>query len=151
MTDLREHPELEEFLAECEEHGSVTTLELEAFAIALDLEDDDLSALRAQLVERNVEILESASADRFEESSGGGEASDAGDALGLLLRRASRYRLLTARGGGAREADRARRRGGEGADDELEPRLVVSIAKRYQRQMPLLDLVQKDDRSESGG
>ena len=59
MSDLREHSELEEFLAETEERGTVTTSELEALAVSLDLEDDELASLRGQLAERNVEIIQS--------------------------------------------------------------------------------------------
>ena len=145
MSDFREHPELEEFLAETEERGTVTTSELEALAARLDLEDDELKALRAQLAERNIEILESAEGDRDEELSGSSEGSDVGDALGLFLRRAAQYRLLTA----AEEVALAKRieRGDAAAKTLMmnsNLRLVVSIAKRYQRQgIPLLDLVQE--------
>ena len=63
----------------------------------------------------------------------------------MFLRRASQYRLLTA----AEEVALAKRieRGDASAKARMmnsNPRLVVSIAKRYQRQgIPLLDLVQE--------
>ena len=68
-----------------------------------------------------------------------------GDALGLFMERAGRYRLLTA----AEEVDLAKRieRGDAAAKERMinaNLRLVISIAKRYQgRGVPLGDLVQE--------
>jgi RNA polymerase primary sigma factor len=69
----------------------------------------------------------------------------AGDSLTLFMNRVGRYPLLTA----AEEVALAKRieRGDRGAKERMinsNLRLVISIAKRYQRQgLPLLDLVQE--------
>jgi RNA polymerase primary sigma factor len=129
------------FLEEAEERGTIEESELEAFAAEHDLADEELAALRAELEEREVEVLVP------EPKTPAHEASPhvSTDSLTLLMRDAGRYRLLTA----ADEVELAKRveRGDLGAKERMinsNLRLVISIAKRYQGHgVPLGDLVQE--------
>jgi RNA polymerase primary sigma factor len=119
---------------------------LEALALEHDLDDGDLTALRAELEERDVEVTDPAPAEPVEdEPARGAEAFASTDALTLFMNRAGRYPLLTA----ADEVALAKRieRGDEAAKERMlnsNLRLVISIAKRYQgRDLPLLDLIQE--------
>ena len=146
MTGFTDNPELEAFFAEIEERGSVAVSELEAFALVAELDDHDVAAMRIELEERNVEILEVIAEEDLDGASfDDAVLSGAGDALQLFLNRASEHRLLTA----AEEVALAKRiERGDATAKELminsNLRLVVSIAKRYQRRgISLLDLIQE--------
>jgi len=133
---------------EAEELGSVDETILEAFAVANELEAEDLAELRAELDAKGIEVVpaeeeaESAPASRILAEA---EASGATDSLSLFMNAAGRYKLLTA----AEEVALAKRiERGDAAAKELminsNLRLVVSIAKRYQgHDVPLLDLIQE--------
>jgi RNA polymerase primary sigma factor len=133
---------------EAEELGSVDETILEAFAVANELEAEDLAELRAELDAKGIEVVpaeeeaESAPASRILAEA---EASGATDSLSLFMNAAGRYKLLTA----AEEVALAKRiERGDAAAKELminsNLRLVVSIAKRYQgRGMQLGDLIQE--------
>jgi RNA polymerase primary sigma factor len=134
------------FLDEVEERGAVDEAELEAFALEHDLDEDELTALRAELEAREVEIvIPPAPEPAVEATPDPGAVVGAGDSLTLFMNRAGRYRLLTA----ADEVALAKRvERGDAAAKELminsNLRLVISIAKRYQgRDVPLLDLIQE--------
>jgi RNA polymerase primary sigma factor len=132
------------FLDEVEARGAVDEAELEAFALEHDLDEDELTALRAELEAREVEIVTPPAHEPVEASPDPGVVG-AGDSLTLFMNRAGRYRLLTA----ADEVALAKRvERGDAAAKELminsNLRLVISIAKRYQgRDVPLLDLIQE--------
>jgi len=131
------------FLEEAEENESIEETVLEAFAHEHDLDEDELAELRAELEARDVEIVARAP----EQPAASGEAHHVSttDALSLFMHRAGRYPLLTA----ADEVALAKRveRGDLEAKELMinsNLRLVISIAKRYQRKdLPLLDLVQE--------
>src|SRR5919201_979430 len=142
------------FLDEAEELGTIEESALEALAHEHDLDEEELAALRAELEAREVEIVEPAAPEAAEPEPAPARAPEpetepvavgAGDSLTLFMNRVGRYPLLTA----AEEVALAKRieRGDRGAKERMinsNLRLVISIAKRYQRQgLPLLDLVQE--------
>src|SRR5436309_5583564 len=130
-------------LDEAEERGTIEETVLEALALEHELEDEELAALRAELEEREVEILAPAAPVRVEREPEPAVGST--DALTLLMHNVGRYPLLTA----AEEVALAKRveRGDREAKERMinsNLRLVISIAKRYQnRNLPLLDLFQE--------
>jgi RNA polymerase primary sigma factor len=131
------------FLEDAEEHESIDEAALEAFALEHDLDEEDLVELRAELEAREVEIV----TPPADEPTAPAQPHTAAptDALSLFMHRAGRYPLLTA----AEEVALAKRveRGDAEAKERMinsNLRLVISIAKRYQRKdLPLLDLVQE--------
>jgi RNA polymerase primary sigma factor len=136
------------FLEEAEENASIEETTLEAFAHEHDLDEEDLEELRAELEAREVEIVAPAPEPEAEDAPRAEVAAahpGRTDALSLFMHRAGRYPLLTA----AEEVALAKRveRGDAAAKERMinsNLRLVISIAKRYQRKdLPLLDLVQE--------
>jgi RNA polymerase primary sigma factor len=135
------------FVDEVEQLGAVDEATLEAFAVANEIEDEELSALRAELEENGVEIVpveieDEAPAPRVRAAA---EITGTTDSLTLFMNDAGRYPLLTA----AEEVALAKRveRGDRTAKERMinsNLRLVVSIAKRYQGSgMHLGDLIQE--------
>src|SRR5947209_7520365 len=130
------------FLDEVEERATVDEAELEALALEHDLDEDELTAPRAELEAGEVEIVTPPAPEPVDVDHG---VVGAGDSLTLFMNRAGRYRLLTA----ADEVALAKRvERGDAAAKELminsNLRLVVSIAKRYQGHgIPLGDLIQE--------
>jgi RNA polymerase primary sigma factor len=130
------------FLEEAEENASIEETALEAFALEHDLDDEELAEVRAELEAREVEIVAPAPQEPVAAAHAQPNPTDA---LSLFMHRAGRYPLLTA----AEEVALAKRveRGDAAAKERMinsNLRLVISIAKRYQRKdLPLLDLVQE--------
>jgi RNA polymerase primary sigma factor len=135
---------LHAFLEEARERGTVKTAELEALHVEHDLDEEAGDALRAALLEADVEIEADAPEGELELDLTPSQHGTT-ESLQLFLNGIGRYPLLTA----AEEVALAKRveRGDLDAKERMvnsNLRLVVSIAKRYRgHDLPLLDLIQE--------
>jgi RNA polymerase primary sigma factor len=131
-----------ELLQEAEDRGTIEEEALEALSHEHELDDEELTALRAELEARDVEIVAPVVSETAPVRH---EVLGSTDGLTLFMNRAGRFPLLTA----AEEVALAKRveRGDSAAKERMinsNLRLVISIAKRYQgRDLPLLDLIQE--------
>jgi RNA polymerase primary sigma factor len=129
------------FIEDAEERGTIAEEALEALAFEHDLDDEELAAVRAELESREVEITRELPA---RPAAAAPSEPLTTDSLTMFMNEIGRYPLLTA----AEEVELAKRieRGDAEAKARMincNLRLVVSIAKRYQRQgVSLGDLVQ---------
>ena len=134
------------FIEDAEERGTVAEEALDALAFEHDLDEDELAAVRAELDAREIEILDNPGRVALDSApvDAGPAALVTTDSLTMFMNEIGRYPLLTA----AEEVELAKRieRGDAEAKARMinsNLRLVVSIAKRYQRQgIALGDLIQ---------
>jgi len=151
--------ELRTFIDEVDEDGVIEATELEAKAVELELDDDELALLRAELESRGVEITAAAvdaeeldvDPDRADTAEPEAELRLEADLTGvtdsvtLFMSELGKHDLLTA----AEEVALAKRveRGDSAAKERMinsNLRLVVHIAKRYRgRGVPFGDLIQE--------
>ena len=130
-----------------EEAGCLNLSEFSGAIQELELDDDELEALYADLEERNISLTDDCGRTTATGATyvNGDLAVATTDSLQLFLNEAGRYPLLTA----AEEVELAKlvERGDQAAKDRMinsNLRLVVSIAKRYQGHgLSLLDLIQE--------
>jgi RNA polymerase primary sigma factor len=137
------------FLDDAEEDGVVTPAALEALALEHDLDEDEVTALRAELETRGVDVQDEAEDDSAEvhepDLSFDLTAGGVPDSLTQFMNQLGRYPLLTA----AEEVELAKRieRGDLKAKERMinsNLRLVVHIARRYTGHgVALGDLVQE--------
>jgi RNA polymerase primary sigma factor len=133
---------VERLLEEAAERGFVEEKDIQALADEHELTEDDLTALRAALEERDVVVREETPEETRPVAAA---VTGTLDPLQLFMDAAGRHKLLTA----ADEVALAKRieKGDLAAKEKMinsNLRLVVSIAKRYQgHDVPLLDLIQE--------
>jgi RNA polymerase primary sigma factor len=145
--ELTSRPEVAALIARGEERGCINLSELDELAQALELGDEDLYALEAQLEAHGIDISDDCGRSGVEPTTfrNGELAAATTDALQLFLNEIRRYPLLTA----DQEVELSKRieQGDLAAKERMinsNLRLVVSIAKKYQGQeLSLLDLIQE--------
>jgi RNA polymerase primary sigma factor len=134
-------------LEEGEEAGCLNLSQFSAAVQDLELDEDELEALYAELDTRGISLSDDCGRQSRADATyvNGDLATATTDSLQLFLNEAGRYSLLTA----AEEVELAKRveAGDPAAKDKMinsNLRLVVSIAKRYQGHgLSLLDLIQE--------
>ena len=147
---MTEKYELTPFIESAENDGVVDERSLASLALELELEDDEVAALRAELESRGVEIVAERDEDEDEtddelELRLEPDAAVPTDSLTLFMNEIGKHDLLTA----AEEVALAKRieRGDKAAKERMinsNLRLVVSIAKRYRGHgIPFGDLIQE--------
>src|SRR5687768_16962113 len=130
-----------------EEAGCLNLSQFSAAVQDLELDEDELEALYAELEKRGIALSDDCGRESRDSATyvNGDLATATTDSLQLFLNEAGRYPLLTA----AEEVELAKRveRGDQAAKDRMinsNLRLVVSIAKKYQGHgLSLLDLIQE--------
>jgi RNA polymerase primary sigma factor len=145
--ELTSRPEVAALIARGEERGCINLSEFGELAQALELGDEDLYALEAQLEAHGIDISDDCGRSGVEPTTfrNGELAAATTDALQLFLNEIRRYPLLTA----DQEVELSKRieQGDLAAKERMinsNLRLVVSIAKKYQGQeLSLLDLIQE--------
>jgi RNA polymerase primary sigma factor len=145
---LTTRPEVTALLTRGEERGCVALSELDELAQALELADEEVEQLEAQLESMGIDLSDDCGRENAEPSTlyrNDELAAVTTDALQLFLNEIRRYPLLSA----AEEVELAKRieQGDLDAKERMinsNLRLVVSIAKKYQGQeLSLLDLIQE--------
>ena len=137
-------PELTTFIESAEERGLVAEEALETLAYEHDLDHEEIESVRAELEARGIEIAREAESSRPQTPTPDPGELLTTDSLTLFMNEIGRYELLTA----AEEVELAKRieRGDAEAKARMinaNLRLVVSVAKRYQRPgIALGDLIQ---------
>ncbi|HVM68909.1 MAG TPA: sigma-70 family RNA polymerase sigma factor [Gaiellaceae bacterium] len=134
-------------LEAAEENGCLNLSEFSAAVQELELGEDELEALYAEIEQRGINLSDDCGRESAPTATyvNGDLATATTDSLQLFLNEAGRYPLLTA----AEEVELAKRveRGDQAAKDKMinsNLRLVVSIAKKYQGHgLSLLDLIQE--------
>jgi RNA polymerase primary sigma factor len=147
MADIATRSEVAALIARGEEQGCVNLSEFDELAQALDLADDEVDALQAQIEGLGLELSDDCGRSSVEPTryANGELAGATTDALQLFLNEVRRHPLLTAE----EEIELAKRieQGDLDAKERMinsNLRLVVSIAKKYQgRELSLLDLIQE--------
>jgi RNA polymerase primary sigma factor len=130
-----------------EETGCLDLSQFSAAVQDLELDEDELEALYADVERRGISLSDDCGRESATGATyvNGDLATATTDSLQLFLNEAGRYPLLTA----AEEVELAKRieRGDQAAKDKMinsNLRLVVSIAKKYQGHgLSLLDLIQE--------
>ena len=130
-----------------EEAGCLNLSQFSAAVQDLELDDDELEALYAEIEERQITLSDDCGRETNSDATyvNGDLATATTDSLQLFLNEAGRYPLLTA----AEEVELAKKieRGDQAAKNRMinsNLRLVVSIAKKYQGHgLSLLDLIQE--------